>query len=170
MHFISTPFLFIICLLKHLSKINLFEILKLFTRSILVSGSLSCISRSEAVPSWKSWKSPFFDASSYNNQPWRNPSQSLVALPHSPQPDKKDAMKKYEEIWRSYFCHLLPGAVLLLESQSCLLLLLPGVDVPPGVQELVVDEEEGAADNVAEEGGEDAKEEELNVWIKFRGW
>ena len=43
------------------------------------------------------------------------------------------------------------------------MLALPGVDVPPRVQELVVDEEEEASEDMAEKGGEDAKEEELRV-------
>ena len=59
--------------------------------------------------------------------------------------------------------HLFPEGNFFFDPGSCLLFPLPGVDVPPRVQELVVKEEEDGGDGVAEEGGEDAKEEELNV-------
>ena len=59
--------------------------------------------------------------------------------------------------------HLLPEGRFFLEHSSGLLLLLPGVEVPPGVEGLVVEEEEGAASQVAEDGGKDANQEELFV-------
>ena len=59
--------------------------------------------------------------------------------------------------------HLLPAGSFFLESGSGLLLPLPGEEVPPGVEGLVVEEEEGAASQVAEEGWEDANQKELYV-------
>ena len=56
-----------------------------------------------------------------------------------------------------------PVGTFLLESCSSLLLPLPGEEVPPGVEGLVVEEEEGAASQVAEEGGKDANQQELIV-------
>ena len=60
--------------------------------------------------------------------------------------------------------HLLP------EWSSGLLLPLPGVKVPPGVEGLVVEEEEGAASKVAEERGKDTNQEEFGVGIEVRLW
>ena len=59
--------------------------------------------------------------------------------------------------------HLFPAGRFILKSGSSRLLLLPGAEVPPGVEGLVVEEEEGAASQVAEEGWEDANQEELCV-------
>ena len=59
--------------------------------------------------------------------------------------------------------HLLPEGTFLLESCSSLLLPLPGEEVPPGVEGLVVEEEESAASQVAEEGWKDANQEEFCV-------
>ena len=59
--------------------------------------------------------------------------------------------------------HLLPAGRFFLEHSSGLLLPLPGEEVPPGVEGLVVEEEEGAASQVAEEGGKDANQQELIV-------
>ena len=59
--------------------------------------------------------------------------------------------------------HLLPAGRFFLESGSSLLLPLPGVEAPPGVEDLVVEEEEGAASQVAEDGWEDANQQELGV-------
>ena len=59
--------------------------------------------------------------------------------------------------------YLLPARCFLLEPRSGLLLPLPGEEVPPGVEGLVVEEEEGAASQVAEDGGKDANQEELFV-------
>ena len=61
------------------------------------------------------------------------------------------------------FSHLLPEGCFLLENSSSFLLPLPGEEVPPGVEGLVVEEEEGAASQVAEEGGKDANQQELFV-------
>ena len=62
--------------------------------------------------------------------------------------------------------HLLPAGCFFLEAGSSLLLPLPGVEFPPGVEGLVVEVEEGAASQVAEEGGKDANQEELNIWCE----
>ena len=59
--------------------------------------------------------------------------------------------------------HLLPAGCFFLEAGSSLLLPLPGVEVPPGVEGLVVEEEEGTASEVTKEGGKDANQEELFV-------
>ena len=62
--------------------------------------------------------------------------------------------------------HLFPAGGFFLEPGSGLLLPLPGVEVPPGVEGLVVEEEEGAASQVAEEGWKDANQKELGVWCE----
>ena len=61
--------------------------------------------------------------------------------------------------------HLFPKRSFLLQSSPCLLLPLRGEEVPPGVESLVVEDEEDAASKVAEEGGKDANQEEFCVWI-----
>ena len=66
--------------------------------------------------------------------------------------------------------YLLPARCFFLEPSSSLLLPLPGEQVPPGVEGLVVEEEEGAANRVAEDGGKDANQEELFVRIEVRNW
>ena len=62
--------------------------------------------------------------------------------------------------------HLLPKGSFLLQSSPCLLLPLRGKEVPPGVEGLVVEDEEDAANKVAEEGGKDANQEELGVGVE----
>ena len=57
----------------------------------------------------------------------------------------------------------LPCGNFLLKALSALLIPLPCVEVPPGVESLVVKEEEGTASQVAEEGWKDANQEELGV-------
>ena len=62
--------------------------------------------------------------------------------------------------------HLFPKGSFLLQSSPCLLLPLRGEEVPPGVEGLVVEDEEDAASKVAEEGGKDANQEELGVGVE----
>ena len=46
------------------------------------------------------------------------------------------------------------------------MLPLPCEEVPPGVESLVVEDEEDAANKVAEEGGKDPNQEELGVGVE----
>ena len=55
------------------------------------------------------------------------------------------------------FSHLLPEGCFLLENSSSLLLPLPGEEVPPGVESLVVEEEEGTASQVAGADSQDGQ-------------
>ena len=59
--------------------------------------------------------------------------------------------------------HLFPVGGFFLKPGSGLLLPLPGVEVPPGVEGLVVEEEVGAASQMTEEGWDDANLEEFGV-------
>ena len=66
--------------------------------------------------------------------------------------------------------HLFQEGILFLEKRFCRFFPLPGVDVPPRVSLLVVEEEEGASDEVGEEGGQDADKGELSVGVEVRSW
>ena len=86
----------------------------------------------------------------------------------SPSPTSDSRESSFSPTLRAFnqslrFSHLLPQWSFLFEQGPGLLLPLPGVEGPPGVEGLVVEEEEGTANKVAEEGWKDANLQEFRV-------